>query len=128
MNIPKLSSGVMRTTFARSIHAGVVPAQVMLRGIQKMAPVAGGTAPVIIFMTTSVKGDDSSVGDKNCSEVNSNGDTVHFGKCKNVCKGKEVTKDYGGEYGGDYYCSAAFGGGINRLPTLEILRQLATEF
>lgn len=55
-----------------------------------------------------VKGDDSSVGEKNCSKINGKS---RYGKCKDVCEGKEVTKDYAGRYGhpGDYYCRAAVG-------------------
>lgn len=53
-----------------------------------------------------VKGDDSSVSNKDCSLVKRDG-SVHFGKCGNVCKGKEVKEDRGGKYGGQYYCTQA---------------------
>lgn len=56
---------------------------------------------LVLHMQLGLKGED--VGDRKCSLVRTDG-SIHFGLCKNVCKGKDVTKDAGGNFGGDYYC------------------------
>jgi hypothetical protein len=51
-------------------------------------------------------GESPEVKNQQCSQVQGNGESVHYGKCGNVCKGKEVKVDHGGHFGtvGGNYC------------------------
>jgi hypothetical protein len=81
MNHPIQSGGVVRVTYpSGALH--------MCNGI-----------------LTSLNGEDEEVAEERCSRVNSDGSTSS-GRCKSVCKGREVKKDYGNKYGWDYYCTA----------------------
>jgi len=62
------------------------------------------TITTIVFATPIKKGED--VAGNSCSRDNGPGKQRTFGKCEKVCKGKEVTKDPAGVYGGQYTCSA----------------------
>lgn len=50
--------------------------------------------------------DSASVANKQCSLIRADG-SVHVGKCKNVCAGKTIERDYTSQYGSRYKCSAS---------------------
>ncbi|BAZ06605.1 hypothetical protein NIES3974_32660 [Calothrix sp. NIES-3974] len=50
--------------------------------------------------------DSDSVAQKQCSLIRADG-SVHVGKCKNVCAGKTIERDYTSRYGSRYKCSAS---------------------